>query len=80
MVIQVACGEKPDFTKVCEPMAVESIFIFTKEDLKEYELLKTERPEDILQVVDMHPEKIGYITDSSNRAGCYIRKAQNAQL
>ena len=79
MVIQVACGEKPDFTKVCEPMAVESIFIFTKEDLKEYELLKTESPEDILQVVDMHPEKIGYITDSSNRAGCYIRKAQNTQ-
>ena len=76
MVIQVACGEAPDFTRVCSPMAVESIFIFSQEDLNELEILKREKPEDILQIVDMHPEKIGHTTDSSNRAGCYIRKAQ----
>lgn len=75
MVIQVACGEAPDFTKVCDPIAVESIFIFTQSDLDEFNRLKKEKPEAILQVVDMHPEKIGHITDSSNRAGCYIRKA-----
>lgn len=37
MVIQVACGEKPDFTKVTDSMNVESIFIFTQEYLDEYE-------------------------------------------
>ncbi len=76
MVIQVACGEEPDFSKVCKSIAVESIFIFTQEDLDEFNKLSKEKPGDILQVVDMHPEKIGHITDSSNRAGCYIRKAQ----
>ena len=75
MVIQVATGEAPDFTPVCEPMAVESIFIFNERDLAEFNVLKKEKPEEILQVVDMHIEKIGHTTDSSNRAGCYIRKA-----
>lgn len=76
MVIQVACGESPDFTKVCSPMAVESIFILNQKDLDELAALKRDKPEDILQIVDLHPEKIGHTTDSSNRAGCYIRKAQ----
>ena len=79
MVIQIACGEAPDFTRVCDPISVESIFIFTQEDLDEYEELKTNRPQDILQVVDMHPEKIGHTTDSSNRAGCYIRVAKQQE-
>lgn len=73
MVIQTACGEKPDFTKVCKPIAVESVFIFSDEDYAAFERLKKEKPEAILQIVDMHPEKIGYTTDSSNRAGCYIK-------
>ena len=74
MVIQVACGEAPDFTKLCKPRAVESIFIFNQSDLEEFERLKREEPERLLQVVDMHPENIGRTTDSSNRAGCYIRE------
>lgn len=74
MVIQVAVGEKPDFTKVCAPIGVESIFIYTDEDLAEFENLKMYSPDRLLKIVDYHPEKIGYITDSSNRAGCYIRK------
>lgn len=73
MVIQVACGEAPDFEKICRPRAVESIFIFNQSDLEEFERLKREEPERLLQVVDMHPENIGRTTDSSNRAGCYIR-------
>lgn len=73
MVIQVACGIEPDFTKVCAPRTVESIFIFTQDDLKELERIERESPERLLQVVDLHPENIGRTTDSSNRAGCYIR-------
>lgn len=72
MVIQVACGEAPSFEKVCEPIKVESRFIFTKEDLEEFYHIKEKSPERLLQIVDFHPENIGHITDSSNRAGCYI--------
>ena len=75
MVIDVAVGSAPDFTKVCEPMPVKSVFIFTEEDLRELNRLKREEPEKLIKIVDLHPENIGKITDSSNRAGCYIRKA-----
>ena len=74
MVIDVACGFEPDFTKICEPQAVESIFIMNGDDLAEYNQLKKNNPARILQTVDYHPENLGKITDSSNRGGCYIRK------
>lgn len=72
MVIQVACGEAPDFTRVCEPHPAAVKFIFTREDLEAFEALRESQPERLLKVVDWHPENIGRITDSSNRAGCYI--------
>ena len=72
MVIQVACGEAPDFTRVCDPRPVAIRFIFTREDLEDFEKLRREEPERLLKVVDLQPENIGKITDSSNRAGCYI--------
>lgn len=74
MVIQVACGQEPEFEKVCKPIKVESRFIFTQEDLDEFTRLQKAEPDRILKVVDFHPENIGHITDSSNRAGCYILK------
>ena len=73
MVVQVACGIAPDFTRYCEPRAVESIFIMDGDDLAEYELLIKNHPERILKTVDYRPENLGKITDSSNRGGCYIR-------
>lgn len=73
MVLQVACGIAPDFTKVNEPMAVESVFLFTQADVDELERLKREEPQRVLKICDFHPENIGKTTDSSNRAGCYIR-------
>ena len=74
MVIQVACGNQPDFKKVCAPTAVESKYIFNDLDLEEFNDIMKYEPERILQVSDFHLENIGHITDSSNRAGCYIRK------
>lgn len=74
MVIQVACGEKPDFTQTCNPMPVKSVFIFNKDDLKEFYELKEKEPDKLLKIVNLHLENIGKTTDSSNRAGCYIRK------
>lgn len=75
MVIQVACGEAPDLTRAEDRFPAESVFIFTEEDLRELRRLQAEEPERILEVTDLHPERIGHTTDSSNRAGCYLRKA-----
>lgn len=72
MVIQVACGEAPDFARVCDPRPVAIRFIFTQEDLDAFEKLRSEEPERLLKIVDLQPENIGKTTDSSNRAGCYI--------
>lgn len=74
MVIQVACGEEPDFTKVCEPFAVESVFIFNQEDLDKFNMIREIEPERIVRIVDLDLELLGSATDSSGRAGCYIIK------
>ena len=76
MVIQVACGLEPELSREDSSLSVESIFIMNQEDLAEYQRLKQHSPERVLKTVDFHPEKIGRITDSSNRAGCYIRTYQ----
>lgn len=75
MVIDVACGKAPDFATVCEPCAVKSLFMFTQEDVDEFERLKKEEPERLLKLVNYEPENIGHVTDSSNRVGCYIVRA-----
>ncbi len=74
MVIQVATGQAPDFTPVYTPHPVAVRFIFTQEDLADLEKMQKSEPDRILCVVDLHPEKIGSVTDSSNRAGCYLLK------
>ena len=74
MVIDVACGYEPDFTKVCEPAEVESVFIFNQKDVDKLHDLERECPEKLIEIVDFHPENLGKTTDSSNRAGCYIRR------
>lgn len=75
MVIDVSCGREPDFTKICDPIPVESVFIFTQNDIDELHKLEIKNPDRIIRIVDFNPNNIGKITDSSNRAGCYIRKA-----
>lgn len=75
-VIQVACGKAPDLRVVGQPKPVESRFIFTQEDLLEFQKIQKEEPQRLIKIVDLHPENIGNITDSSNRAGCYIITAQ----
>lgn len=72
MVIQVACGIEPDFEKVCPPHPAGCRFIFSQADIDELSKIQKEDPDKIIKVVDYHPEMIGHITDSSNRAGCYI--------
>ena len=71
-VIDVACGNAPDLRPVIHPQPVEIRFIFTQEDLSTFQKLQHEEPERFIRITDFHPENIGGITDSSNRAGCYI--------
>lgn len=72
MVIQVACGNEPEFSQAYEPHPVAVKFIFSIKDLEELERMQKENPERILKIVDLHPENLGQTTDSSNRAGCYL--------
>ena len=72
MVINVACGDIPDFTMVCEPHPAAVKFIITQDDMDEFHAMCADHPERLLKIVDLHPENIGKVTDSSNRAGCYI--------
>ena len=73
MVIDIACGQAPSFKKVCRPVAVEIRYIITREDLYKFQELQKKCPNKILKIIDFCPENIGKITDSSNRAGCYIK-------
>lgn len=74
MVIDVACGRPPDLTPVAAPQPAEVRFLLTEADLAELHRLQREEPAALLKVVDYHPERLGQTTDSSNRAGCYIRR------
>lgn len=74
MVIQIACGEEPDFTPVYEPFPVESVFIFNQDDLDRFNYIRENEPERIIRVVDMDLDLMGNTTNSSNRAGCYVIK------
>lgn len=73
MVIDVACGNAPEFTRVMEPAPIAIQYVFCQEDMDTFERLRKEEPERIVRVVDaIQPEKFSGITDSSNRAGCYL--------
>lgn len=71
-VIQIACNEEPDLKPLNTPQKVEVRFIFTQNDIDELKRFQLYQPERILKIVDFHPERIGHITNSSNRAGSYI--------
>ena len=73
-VIDVACGRNPDLTPCGETFAVQSRFIFNKNDLMELYLLQKEHPEKLIRIAFLNEEAFGHITDSSNRAGCYVAK------
>ena len=69
-VVDVACGNAPDLSVRSNPHPARVKFIFTKEDLAEYEKIKD--TEKFLDLISFTPENIDKTTDSSNRGGCYI--------
>lgn len=72
MVINVAVGKEPDFTKTTVPTKACIKFIFTKEDINELNKLKKDHPEQIYRISEMELENLGKTVDSSSRIGYYI--------
>lgn len=72
MVIDVACGKKPDFGKHQQEGAACIRFVFHKQDLELLERLKSEMPENIHFISEIKPVREGRVTDSSTRFGYYI--------
>lgn len=72
MVIDVALGNKPDFTKVTEPKTATIKFIFTEEDIKELDKIKQKNPEYIYYESPIEKINSHKIIDSSTRYGYYI--------
>ena len=72
MVIDVALGNAPDFTKVAEPKKAVIKFIFSEVDIEEMEKVKKEHPEQIYYVSPIEKINSHKIVYSSTRYGYYI--------
>lgn len=72
MVIDVACGKKPDFGKHRQEGAACIRFVFHKQDLELLERLKSDKPENIHFISEIKLVREGRVTDSSTRFGYYI--------
>lgn len=73
MVIDVACGKKPNFSKIMQPAPIAIKYVVNEDDLEEFNLLQRNHPDKIVRIVkDIHSEIFREITDSSNRTGCYL--------
>lgn len=75
MVIDVACGNEPDFSILTEPSFVRVKFIMNQADLDELHLLQTSFPKKIVRVVVIDKNFEREILDSSTRHGYYIIKS-----
>lgn len=72
MVIDCAVGNQINLVRKTEPVSVGIRFITNEESYEKFKSLMKKSPEIILEVPDMNPENLNQMTDSSNRAGCYI--------
>ncbi len=72
MVIDVACGKKPEFVQAGKKGAACIRFVFTHQDLEHLKYLKKELPEHIHFISEMEPIQEGRVKDSSTRFGYYI--------
>lgn len=72
MVIDVALGKEPDFTRVSEKKTAYIHFIFSRKDLELLDKLKQEIPEKLHFVSELEEIREGSVTDSSARFGYFI--------
>lgn len=74
MVIEVACGNAPQFKKVCEPAVAKIHFIFGPDDMDQLEEIKKKNPESIYRISEIEPFDAHEVVDSSTRFGYYITR------
>lgn len=72
MVIEVASGKEPDFTKIADEKTAYIHFIFSRKDLELLDRLKREIPDRIHFVSELEEIREGSVTDSSTRFGYFI--------
>lgn len=72
MVIETACGRRPEFRRVCSPRPVAVRFLFGPADLEAAERIRREEPEKLYCAVQTRPFDGHAVTDSSARYGYYI--------
>lgn len=76
MVIDVACGNSPDFTVVTAPSFVQVKFIMNYGDLIELKRVQKEFPEKIVRIAEIDDNFDREVVDSSTRHGYYIVKGK----
>ena len=74
MVIDVACGNEPDYTVVTEPSNVRIKFIMSRDDLIELKKVQNASPESIVRIDELDESFDRAVVDSSTRHGYYIIK------
>lgn len=72
MVLDVAAGKEPDFTPVCTPACAAVRFVFTQDDIRVLDKIKSECHEALYEVSDMEPIGDHEIVDSGTRYGHFI--------
>ncbi len=72
MVIDVACGNEPEMSKVTLNREAEIRFLFDKNDVDKFEEWKKDKSDIIYRVSDFEMENAGNVTDSGTRVGYYI--------
>lgn len=74
MVIDVACGNEPDFSEVTVPTPVRIKFIMNRDDLTELNRLQKDQSERIIRVAELDEDFDRDVVDSSTRHGYYLIK------
>ncbi len=72
MVIECSLGEPVSMIPVSQPVSVGIRFVTDEKSYADFIKLQESDPESILEIPQMNPENLNQMTDSSNRAGCYI--------
>ena len=72
MVIEIAIGLEPDFTKFIVPKKTTIKFLFTQDDIQTLNDFKHNNPEKIYEISEIKFENINNVKDSSTRLGYYI--------
>lgn len=76
MVIDVACGNPPEFADPVMNNVAEIRFLFTQEDIDDFETWRKTHEDLIYRVSDFEYENLDHVTDSSTRIGYFIISRQ----